>query len=92
MTSDLLIASPQVNVEIDRDKAAALGVTAQQIENALYDAYGERQASTIYSDVAEYWVVFEVEPQFQLDPTALAQLVHHQFDHRAPTARPTSCP
>jgi HAE1 family hydrophobic/amphiphilic exporter-1 len=74
VTSDLLIANPQVNVEIDRDKASALGVSAQQIENALYDAYGEMQASTIYSDIAEYWVVFEVEPQFQLDPAALSQL------------------
>ena len=74
VTSDLQIASPQVNVEIDRDKAAALGVTAQQIEDALNYAYGEMQASTIYSDVAEYWVVFEVLPQFQLDPAALAQL------------------
>jgi hydrophobic/amphiphilic exporter-1 (mainly G- bacteria), HAE1 family len=74
VTSDLQIANPQVNVEIDRDKAAALGVTVQQIENALNDAYGEMQASTIYSDVAEYWVVFEVLPQFQLDPAALARL------------------
>ena len=74
VTSDLQIATPQINVEIDRDKAAALGVTAQQIENALNFAYGEMQASTIYSDVAEYWVVFEVEPQFQLDPTALSEL------------------
>jgi HAE1 family hydrophobic/amphiphilic exporter-1 len=74
VSSDLQIASPQVNVAIDRDKASALGVTAQQIENALYDAFGEKQASTIYADVAEYWVVFEVEPQFQLDPDALARL------------------
>jgi len=74
VSSDLQIASPQVNVEIDRDKAAALGVTAQQIENALNYAYGEMQASTIYSDVAEYWVVFQVEPQFQLDPAALSEL------------------
>jgi HAE1 family hydrophobic/amphiphilic exporter-1 len=74
VNSDLQIASPQVNVEIDRDKASALGVTAQQIENALYDAFGEKQASTIYADVAEYWVIFEVEPQFQLDPSALARL------------------
>jgi HAE1 family hydrophobic/amphiphilic exporter-1 len=74
VNTDLQIAAPQVNVEIDRDKAAALGVTAQQIENGLYDAYGERQASTIYADVAEYWVVFEVLPQFQLDPAALGQL------------------
>ncbi len=74
VTTDLQIAAPQVNVQIDRDKAAALGVTPQQIENGLYDAYGERQSSTIYADVAEYWVVFEVLPQFQLDPAALGQL------------------
>ena len=74
VNSDLQIASPQVNVNIDHDKAAALGVTSQQIENALYDAFGERQASTIYADVAEWWVLFEVLPQFQLDPDALARL------------------
>jgi HAE1 family hydrophobic/amphiphilic exporter-1 len=74
VTTDLQIASPQINVEIDRDKASALGVTAQQIENGLYDAFGERQSSTIYTDIAEYWVVFEVQPQFQLDPEALSRL------------------
>ncbi len=74
VTSDLLIANPQVTVDIDRDKASALGVTPEQIENALYDAFGERQSSTIYTSITEYWVVFEVEPQFQREPTALAQL------------------
>ena len=74
VNSDLQIAAPQVNVDIDHDKAAALGVTSQQIENALYDAFGERQSSTIYADVAEWWVLFEVLPQFQLDPDALARL------------------
>jgi HAE1 family hydrophobic/amphiphilic exporter-1 len=74
VTSDLLVANPQVMVEIDRDKASALGVTATQIENALYDAYGERQSSTIYTDINEYWVIVEVEPQFQRDPDALGQL------------------
>jgi hydrophobic/amphiphilic exporter-1 (mainly G- bacteria), HAE1 family len=74
VTSDLQISSPQVTVEIDRDKAAALGVSAAQIEDGLYDAFGERQASTIYTDVAEYWVVFEVLPKFQRDPDALARL------------------
>jgi HAE1 family hydrophobic/amphiphilic exporter-1 len=74
VTSDLQIASPQVNVEIDRDKASALGVTAEQVENALYYAFGEMQASTIYADIAEYWVVFEVQPQYQLDPSALARI------------------
>jgi len=74
VTSDLYIKSPQVNVEINRDKAAALGVTPQQVESALYDAFGEEQASTIYTDIAEYWVVFEVQPQYQLDPNALSRL------------------
>jgi HAE1 family hydrophobic/amphiphilic exporter-1 len=74
VTSDLLVANPQVMVEIDRDKASALGVTATQIENALYDAYGERQSSTIYTDINEYWVIVEVEPQFQREPDALGQL------------------
>ena len=74
VTSDLQIASPQVVVDIDRDKAAALGVTAQQIENGLYNAFGSRQSSTIYGDLAEYWVIFEVLPEFQRDPDALARL------------------
>jgi HAE1 family hydrophobic/amphiphilic exporter-1 len=79
VTSDLLIANPQVTVEIDRDKASALGVTADQIENALYDAYGQRQVSTIYTDVNEYWVVMEVEPRYQLDPAALSLLYVRSF-------------
>jgi HAE1 family hydrophobic/amphiphilic exporter-1 len=74
VTSDLQLANPQVVVDIDRDKAAALGVTAQQIENGLYDAFGSRQSSTIYGDLAEYWVIFEVLPEFQRDPDALARL------------------
>jgi len=61
-------------VDIDRDKASTLGITADQIENALYDAYGQRQISTIYTDINEYWVVMEVEPQYQRDPAALSQL------------------
>ena len=49
VTSDLLITNPQVNVDIDRDKASALGLTANQIEDALFTAYGPRQISTIYA-------------------------------------------
>jgi len=74
LTSDLEIASPQVNVNIDRDKAAALGVTASQIENAFYDAYGPRWVSTIYAPVNEYKVLLELGPQFQSDPSALSLL------------------
>ncbi|HKF69563.1 MAG TPA: efflux RND transporter permease subunit [Vicinamibacterales bacterium] len=74
LTSDLEVTSPQVNVDIDRDKAAALGVTANAIENAFYDAYGPRWVSTIYAPVNEYKVLLELAPQFQSDPTALSLL------------------
>jgi HAE1 family hydrophobic/amphiphilic exporter-1 len=74
LTSDLAVTSPQVDVQIDRDKAAALGVTANQIENAFYDAYGPRWVSTIYAPVNEYKVLLELAPQFQADPTSLSLL------------------
>jgi HAE1 family hydrophobic/amphiphilic exporter-1 len=74
VTSDLQIKNPQVVLDIDRDKASALGVTAQQIENALYDAYGQRQVSTIYTPTNEYWVILELLPKYQLDPSALSLL------------------
>ncbi len=63
VTSDLQIKNPQVNIEIDRDKASALGITAQQIEDALYYAYGSRQVSTIYAPNNQYQVILELEPQ-----------------------------
>ncbi len=74
VTSDLQIKSPQVNVEIDRDKAAALGLSAQQIEDALYSAYGSRQVSTIYAPNDQYQVILELAPDYQMDPTALSLL------------------
>jgi hydrophobic/amphiphilic exporter-1 (mainly G- bacteria), HAE1 family len=74
VTTDLLISSPQVVLNIDRDRAHALGVTVDQIENALYDAYGQRQVSTIYAPVNQYWVIMELMPEFQRDPAALSQL------------------
>src|SRR5438876_1900996 len=74
VTSDLLIKSPQVNIKIDRDKAAAVAVNANQIENALYDAYGPRWVSTIYSSINEYKVLLELKPQYQADPKALSLL------------------
>jgi HAE1 family hydrophobic/amphiphilic exporter-1 len=74
VTSDLQIKNPQVNLEIDRDKASALRVTANQIEDALYSAYGARQISTIYTPINQYQVIIELEPQYQLDPSALSML------------------
>ena len=74
VTSDLYITNPQVNVDIDRDKASALGVTADQIENALYTAYGQRQISTIYAPNNAYRVITELQDQYQKDPSALSLL------------------
>ncbi|HET7098486.1 MAG TPA: efflux RND transporter permease subunit [Casimicrobiaceae bacterium] len=74
VTSDLQITQPQITVKIDRNKASALGVSAQAIENTLYDAYGSRQVSTIYAPTNQYWVVMELEPRYQSDPSALSML------------------
>ncbi len=71
VSSDLQIRNPQVNVTINRDRAQAFGLTAQAIENALADAYGSRQISTIYAPNNEYWVEMELEPRFQNDPASL---------------------
>ncbi len=71
VSSDLQISSPQIQVKIDRDRASLLGVTASQIEEALYNAYGSRQVSTIYTPNNEYWVMIELLPQFQRDISAL---------------------
>ncbi len=74
VTSDLMVGNPQVSVQIDRDRAASLGVSAQQIESALYNAYGSRQVSTIFTSTNQYWVVMELLPEYQLDANALAML------------------
>ena len=74
VTSDLAIVSPQVNVTIDRDKAAALQVSANSIENAFYDAYGPRWVSTIYAAINEYKVLLELNPKYLTDPHALSML------------------
>jgi HAE1 family hydrophobic/amphiphilic exporter-1 len=74
VTSDLEVTSPQINIDIDRDKAAALGVNANTIESAFYDAYGTKWVSTIYGSANEYKVLLELEPQYQRDPAALSLL------------------
>jgi hydrophobic/amphiphilic exporter-1 (mainly G- bacteria), HAE1 family len=74
VTTDLQIKNPEVNIKIDRDRASALGVTAGQIEEALYSAYGARQVSTIYAATNAYQVIMELEPRYQMDPSALSLL------------------
>ncbi|HKZ08761.1 MAG TPA: efflux RND transporter permease subunit [Methylomirabilota bacterium] len=74
VNSDLQISSPQILVEIDREKASALGVTALQIESALNHAFGSPQVSTIFTPTNQYWVMMELLPEFQRDPGALSSL------------------
>ena len=74
VTSDLQLKSPQVKVEIYRDRAAALGVSAAQIEDALNSSYGARQISTIYAPNNAYRVILEVADEYQMDPAALSKL------------------
>jgi len=74
VTSDLQNQNPQVAIDINRDRAAALGVSSQQIEDALYTAYGTRQISTIYAPNNEYQVIMELAPEFQGSAAAISML------------------
>ena len=74
VSSDLQISRPQVTVDIDREKASVLGVSAQQIEAALSNAYGAQQVSTIYTATNQYWVILELDPRYQTDPSVLQML------------------
>ena len=74
VNSDLQIASPQVMADINRDRAVAMGVSPQQIQDALFSAYGNRQVSTIFTPANEYDVIMEVAPQYQRSPEALSKL------------------
>ena len=74
VTSDLEMNNPQVLIQIDRDKASALGITAEKLEDALSSAYSSRQISTIYAPTNQYQVIIELAPQYQSDPSVLAML------------------
>lgn len=80
VTSDLQVMNPQLNVVIHRDKASTRGVTARQIESALYSAYGNRWVSTIYAPNDQYKVIMELEPQYQTNPDTLHMLYINSSD------------
>ena len=71
VTTDMDLNSPTVNVDIDRDQAAARGVSVQSIETALGASFGGQQISTLYASDAEYWVMLELEPRYQMDPSSI---------------------
>ena len=74
VTSDLLIGSPAVMLEIDRDRAASLGVDARQVESALAAAFGARKVSTIYTSSSQYAVILEITPEFRNSVAGLKKL------------------
>jgi hydrophobic/amphiphilic exporter-1 (mainly G- bacteria), HAE1 family len=71
---DLYIKNPQMQIEIDREKAAVYGVTIDQIRQELFDAFGARQVATIYTATNDYQVILESQPQFQADPSQLQNI------------------
>jgi HAE1 family hydrophobic/amphiphilic exporter-1 len=91
--SDLQLKNPQLQVVIDRDKMATMGITAQgisarQVEEAFWNAYATRQVSTINTPSNQYQVILELDPQFQNDPSALSMLYIRSTTGQAATAQP----
>ncbi len=74
VNSDLRLNNPQVKLDLDRDRISSLGLTVNQVETALYNAYGTRQVSQIYAPNNQYQVIMGVAPEFQRDPAALSML------------------
>ncbi len=74
VSSDLQVKNPQVQIDLNREKIATLGLTVNQVETALYNAYGTRQVSQIFAPNNQYQVIMQVAPEFQRDPTALSML------------------
>ncbi len=74
VNTDLQIKNLQLNVTIDRNKMATLGITMQQVQDALNSAYSQRQLSVIYTATNQYWVILEVLPQYYRDPSMLGWL------------------
>ena len=74
VSNDLMMKNPEVNLEIDRDRAAVLGVSPEDIQNVLYSGFSSRQVSTIDAATDEYKVIVELEPSFQQTPESLAWL------------------
>ena len=74
VTSDQQVAAPHIAIEIDRDAASRLGLSANLIDQTLYDAFGQRQVAVIYTATTQYRVVLEVAPQFREDPATLSKI------------------
>ena len=73
-STDLEMKSPRINLVMDRDKAVAVGLNATQIQNALYDALGPKWSSTIYGPTAQYKVLLELDPKYQMQADSLRKI------------------
>src|SRR4029434_1843807 len=81
VTSDQQMLGLQMNVVVDRDVASRLGVSLAAIDNALYDAFGQRQVSTIYTEYNQHHVVLEADPALQLEPSSLGKIYLRSSAH-----------
>ena len=86
VASDLQDRGLQAFLDIDRDAASRLGISVSAIDDALYDAFGQRLISTIYTQANQYRVVLEAAPRYQLGPDSLGQI--HVADRRRRTQVP----
>jgi multidrug efflux pump len=74
VASEAQEGGPRVQVQVDREQAGRLGVSMQSVTDTLYDAFGQRQVSTIYGQANQYRVILEAQPRYQQDPIALGQI------------------
>ena len=74
VTTDLYIKNPELSIEIDREKAAVYGITADQIRNQLFNAFGSRQIGTIFKPSNDYQIILEAHPRFRVDPSDLTKI------------------
>ncbi len=74
MSSDQQDKGLQLNVAIDRSTASRFGILPQVIDNTLYDAYGQRMVSTIFTQLNQYRVILGVKPEYQQDPAQLGSI------------------
>ena len=97
MVTDQQLGGAAESLVIDRATASRFGITPQTIDNTLYDAFGQRQINTLYTQLNQYHVILEAEPLFQLDPQRLQRYLHsvvlraarpQRRQHRIPQALP----
>src|SRR6202008_2088236 len=74
VNSDLYIKNPEIEIEIDREKAAFYGISVDQIRQELYNAFGNRQVPTIYTPINDYQIILETRPEFQADTSGLSKI------------------